>query len=161
MHHRHRGLQLHLQEEGQEAERPGGVRAAVPLAAAHHPHLLLLSDLLQLRRRLVRGESEPVLRQVRAAAHHTGLYSGEAPILLAYDQGGLLRHRRGAGGRRPEPGLQRDQNVPAGEAAHHPAQRARRVRTELQRPVHGVRYVRHLPEPQRHHLCHGHPGHAR
>ena len=142
-------------------KKKGKKRPAVPLAAAHHPHLLLLSDLLQFRRRLVRGEPESVLRTEREAPHHTGLHGGEAAVLPAHDQSLLLRHRRGAGRRGPEPGFQRAQDLPAGEAAHHPAQRARRVCAELQRPVHGVRYVRHLPEPQRHHLCHGHPGHAR
>ena len=82
------------------------------------------------------------------------------PFSLAHDQSLLLRHRRGAGRRGPEPGFQRAQDLPAGETAHHPAQRAGRVRPELQRPVHRVRYVGHLPEPQRHHLRHGHSGHA-
>ena len=135
-------------------------KGKIPLAAAHHPHLLLLSDLLQFRRRLVCGEPESVLWAERAAADHTGLYGGQAAVLPAHDQSLLLRHRRGAGRRGPEPGFQRAQDLPAGEAAHHPAQRAGRVRPELQRPVHRVRYVGHLPEPQRHHLRHGHSGHA-
>ena len=145
----------------QEVRRHPGIRPALPLAAADDPDLLLLPHLLQLQRHLVRGQPEPLLRGERALPDRHGLYGDEAALLAAHDQGQLLLDRRGAGGRGAQPRLQPDPHLPAGEAAHHPAERAGRLRAELQRPVHRVRHVRHLRQHLRHQLRHGHPGHVR
>ena len=133
---------------------------AVPVAAAHDPDLLLLPHLLQ-RRGVVRAGQEPVLPGERALFDRDGLHGGQAALRAAHGEGRLLRHRRRAGGRRPEPGGQLAGHVPAGEAAHRAAQRAGGVRAELQRAVHRVRHVRHLPLQLRQELRHGHPVHDR
>ena len=93
--HRGGGLQLHLQEPQQEVRHRSGVLPAVPVAAAHHPDLLLLPHLLQLRRHLVCGQHEPVLRGECAIAHCAGIYGGKAALLAAYDKGCVLLHRYG------------------------------------------------------------------
>ncbi len=46
-----------------------------------------------------------------AAAARAGLHGGQAAVLAAYDQGGVLRHRRGAGGRRAQHGCERPHDL--------------------------------------------------
>ncbi len=63
-------------------------------------------------------------------------------------------------GRRAQHGRERPDDLPQGQAAHHPTERAGGVRTELQRALYRVRYVRHLCQLLRHELRHGHSGHV-
>ena len=154
-------LQLHLQKPQQEVRRGAGILPAFPVAAADHSHLLFLPHLLQRREHLVRRQCEPLLRRARPHPARAGLHGGQAAVLAAHDQGGVLRHRRGAGGRRAQHGRERPDDLPQGQAAHHPTERAGGVRTELQRALYRVRYVRHLCQLLRHELRHGHSGHVR
>ena len=56
------------------------------------------------------------LYYARARAHpdRDGVHGGEAAVLAAHDQGGVLRHRRGAGGRGAQPGRERLGDIPTG-----------------------------------------------
>ena len=155
------GGELHLQEQGQEARHGAGIQPAVPVAAAHHSDLLFLPHLLQLGLRVVCAQQQPVLEGECAVPDRDGLHGGEAALCPAHDQGVLLCHRRGAGGRGAESGGQPSGHVPEGQAADRAAQRAGGLRAELQRPVHRVRHVRHLPVQLRQELRHGHPEHVR